>query len=393
MIKLISFFIFLFSLSVYGQKYESYQLVPMPIEFQKAIQNYAYETGSRSFAKSRLLGLNHILFSGSNLVKYVGIKYDVQGEFQSTVVTESGIFEHIQDHEKKTWALFFHGYESREREKIKNDLSAIATKGKKTAWRNFLNFSFISSAQASGCDTTAQFANTYNSTITPITQKLVIDGLMGCLSGIGEGAWDSTGGMVTSVMEGAWSCLEYLGNEACEFVTNPSQKLTQYGNAISKGVTMYTNFVTTIAQMLVDPNFALTKLNAFGSGVGAFIGKMYQSMKGLPTAVMIKALCSFVTGIGVDALIAVFTGGAASPKLALTLVRFEKTIAKLTKAFRLISKLGLEKLKIAESKLKILTSKIFDGSLEMAKLDRFEALSKHGDFFTKYGLKGLTCEL
>jgi hypothetical protein len=123
-----------------------------------------------------------------------------------------------------------------------------------------------------------------------------------CITGILEGIWESTGGLVSS----AWSGLKSL-------VSNPKKfwddKVEQFN-----------------------------KLKSFLMDFEVNMQKMFATFKKLPDETKAQMLCSFVGSIGTDVIITVLTAGAGGAKLALSMKNY---LSKFVKIEGLMSKLSM----------------------------------------------------
>ncbi|MBA2403728.1 MAG: hypothetical protein H0V66_03070 [Bdellovibrionales bacterium] len=159
-----------------------------------------------------------------------------------------------------------------------------------------------------------------------------------CITGILEGIWDSTGGLVSS----AWSGLKSLVSDPVKFWDD---KVDQF-----------------------------YKLKTFLLDFEVNMQKMFASFKTLPDETKAQMLCSFIGSIGTDIIITVLTAGAGSAKLALSLKNYISKFVKIEGLMSKLSKLG---------RLSELPAKFFDklskGLISERRLSSIQSLS-HNQF-------------
>lgn len=171
-----------------------------------------------------------------------------------------------------------------------------------------------------------------------------------CLTGILEGIWDSTGGLV----ESAWSGLKSLASDPKKFWDD---KVGQF-----------------------------YKLKSFLMDFEVNMQKMFASFKKLPDETKAQMLCSFVGSIGTDVIITVLTAGAGSAKLALSLKNY---VAKFVKIEGLMSKLN--KLGRLGELPATFFEKLSKGLISEKRLSSIQGLSHHE--FDDLALKLVKCSL
>jgi hypothetical protein len=158
-----------------------------------------------------------------------------------------------------------------------------------------------------------------------------------CASGILQGVWASTGGLVKSIGQGLWT-----------LVTDPGK--------------FWDDAVNQFKQM-----------KDFIVNIDTRIGQIVGSIKSMPNEVRAELLCSFLGSIGTDIIIAALTAGAASGKVMISLAQYAK---RLMKVERLLS--HLSKLKTIGRLPKAFYQKLAKGKIPDADLNAIETLSRHG---------------
>jgi hypothetical protein len=158
-----------------------------------------------------------------------------------------------------------------------------------------------------------------------------------CASGILQGVWASTGGLVKSIGQGLWT-----------LVTDPGK--------------FWDDAVNQFRQM-----------KDFIVNIDKRIGQIVGSIKSMPNDVRAELLCSFLGSIGTDIIIAALTAGAASGKVMISLAQYAKRLMKVEK---LLS--HLSKLKTIGKLPKSFFQKLAKGKIPDSDLNAIETLSKHG---------------
>lgn len=163
------------------------------------------------------------------------------------------------------------------------------------------------------------------------------DGVLGCLSGLLEGVWSATGGLLIDGGEFLW-----------DLVTSPI-------DTAKKTYAQFQNMVDAVANM--------------GETLSNF-GSFFSSLDGEAKAHLI---CSFLGAIGTDVLIAVLTLGGGTPKLVHSLTTYLSRFSKLTRTLRLAKLAG----KFKQFFPKQFLNKLAKGKIADKVLDRIDLFSKH----------------
>ncbi len=158
-----------------------------------------------------------------------------------------------------------------------------------------------------------------------------------CASGVLQGVWSATGGLLKSIGQGLWT-----------LVTDPGKF---WDDAVSQ----------------------FKQMKDFIVNIDSKIGQIVGSIKEMPNEVRAELLCSFIGSIGTDVLIAALTAGATSGKVMLSLAQYAKRLLKVEK---LLS--HLSKLKTIGKLPKSFYQKLARGKIPDSDLNAIETLSKHG---------------
>jgi hypothetical protein len=130
--------------------------------------------------------------------------------------------------------------------------------------------------------------------LTTFAVDTVVQQIWPCIVGVLQGAWDATGGLVSS---------------AANCVLHPIQCANQAADAFRNGYQFLTNIVTELQ-------------------------KVGSALSHLKTDELIQLVCAVVGEIGTDILMAVLTVGAASGKLGLTVAKIVTKILKIAEVVK-----------------------------------------------------------
>tara|TARA_R110000868_G_scaffold411568_1_gene705399 strand:+ start:12394 stop:13041 length:648 start_codon:yes stop_codon:yes gene_type:complete len=134
-------------------------------------------------------------------------------------------------------------------------------------------------------------------TVDGISSSVILQGAMDCGWGVLKGAWDATGGLVSSAASCIWSPIECAQSARGAF-----------DNA--------KRFITNIVE----------ETKSVMSGISA-----------LPASEKVNLICSIIGSIGADIIIAVLTGGLAAGKLGLTMARIVHKVTQVAGIFRKVA--------------------------------------------------------
>jgi hypothetical protein len=162
------------------------------------------------------------------------------------------------------------------------------------------------------------------------------DDILTCLSGVMQGVWDATGGLVSDI-----------GSFAYDLVTSPIE-------TAKKTYDQFQNMLDAIAN--IDKTWASFQ-------------KMFAN---LPTDAKTHIICSFIGSLGADVLISILTLGAGASKLVLSFTNYLKRFSKLEK---MLSLMKYEKFQSVFPKSFL--NKMAQGKVADKVLDRIELFAKH----------------
>ncbi|MBH47258.1 MAG: hypothetical protein CME71_03715 [Halobacteriovorax sp.] len=134
-------------------------------------------------------------------------------------------------------------------------------------------------------------------TVDGISGSVILQGAMDCGWGVLKGAWDATGGLVSSAASCVWSPIECAQSARAAF-----------NNA--------KNFITNIVE----------ETKSVMNGISA-----------LPAAEKVNLICSIIGSIGADVILAILTGGIATGKLGLTMARIVHKVTQIAGIFRKVA--------------------------------------------------------
>jgi hypothetical protein len=217
----------------------------------------------------------------------------------------------------------------------KGEWLAYAEKGRSSPFRAAMNL-VLPSARADQCGSSA-FSFKNFGPIKSFFGSGYWSTVYSCASGILQGVWDATGGLLKSIGQGLWT----LATDPGKFWDDTVGKFRQ--------------------------------MKDFIVNIDSRIGQIVSSIKGMPAEVKAELLCSFLGSIGTDVLIAALTAGAGSAKIAVSLAQYAKRLLKVEKLLTYLSKM-----KTIGKLPKSFYQRLARGKIPDADLNAIETLSKHG---------------
>jgi hypothetical protein len=388
-------FLFLMSFSVFAEplKYDTYKLVKSP----KNLQFIVYKVMANNQMGSILhkdgipaMQLNSFSFS-PYLRQAVFYKYGVKGNFQKGTFYDLGSTQvtHL-DYEGTSFALFFHNVDKTKRIKI------IAEVKKEMSKRKYVKWSLIPSAYAADDDVVACPAPLTGDTSVQneeVASASFGSHFMGCLSGVGSGVYDGTVG----IFEMLWDGIKWLGrtayNETRMIMANPGERLDKYSDNAVKAYHGVVNFMEIMGMMQVNPGAGMALLNAKYPEVAPAINEFFTQIANLPPVIQTEMICSFVSGLGIDVIIAIVTAGGGSAKIAATIGRVTAKMAKLAKFFKMVGKFSVstwKKLGISAEQRTAIFRKIMFAE-DSKVIEKLNKLSEMGEAYVKLYMRNLKC--
>lgn len=384
--------LFIYSFFGYASEYRNIELSPAPQEFSQSMRNLFTKHGFTTFSgleEFSSIGINQIFFKDQNR-SFITVKYDVQGDFKlnEPMILVNGTLLHIKI-QSKTVAFFF-------KDISPSDFSAISEELKRLdlvslTSKVFHSFVIITQAKAHEDCGVNHPANVLNTTaigsMAAVGAGAIATGLFSCLQGAKEGATASLD--IMSGLRGAKKSLT-------EFWKSPTKKLNEYYGAVSDTVVGMGNLIYTIGQAMINPSEGIPKLTAKLGEAGRILGTLLQSAALFPPSVAIGVVCSIITGMGIDTLLAAMTG--VGSVLLLQKLRKMASVAKMMENLgKLIKKMkltSLEQLGLSTETLSKLFNKMAAGTLDSRKFDIFtDSLASDSKFARTLATRGLQCSL
>lgn len=193
-----------------------------------------------------------------------------------------------------------------------------------------------------------------------LSGKMVWDFAKNCVSGLGQGAWASTGGAVMDTATSIWNV-----------VRHPIDTIDKVGRSVYNFTVGIAKFVKGV---VTDPRATMMKI---GHGAGEVWNSLVNTVTNMSTAMKIQFICSFIGSMGVDAAIAMFTGGGGAARFAVKLAAIARKFSMLSKTMDLLSKInGATKaaLGLSTAKIKNLMTRLMNNSLPDADLLHLESM-------------------
>lgn len=345
----ISLIIFLFILNpVFGEvEYKSVSLAPMPIKLQEIFEDSFKISELRRFlidsSGSKVLGIN-MLFTDAFAMSRVAIKYDLEGNFELNKTYRFNGFNVIHiEFSKKNIAIMYSGVSA---ESINSIIRNIRSRSTTTSFKSLL----INEAHASDDCNNASLTLKIDK---DIPSKSVTSFIGSCLDNLGGGAEEATIGTASSM----WNS---VANEFKEFTNNPMERMGDYWEGVSGGLSKLWSFMGSVGGMIIDPVQGIKTLKAKFGEIGEFFVGVYENISSLPLQSKVDFICNIIGNLGIDILLTAVTVGAAGGKLGLSVATI---LAKLIK----IAKIAGKGLALPFKTLNSLGDKIIEGIEKIIK--------------------------
>ncbi len=348
-------------------QYDSLEMMNSSEELYMKHREQFLKNGFKSLASRKgipLVGINQVYFKSVD--EFVLVKYGLNGIFPLKVLIplSSGFLVHLSDGNEK-FAFFFRGFSS----------SGVQSFVKKfqdgiTSQRPF-SFSFISSAYGETCSVPGGvMAAPLLGELDEITAMNSWELLSNCLTGLGGGVWEATGGVAVG-----------LSDELKRFLNNPSEYFEKTSGKIREFLIHTKDF---LGGLISAPKSTMEKL---GTHMGEEWSKMSGAVQSMTLSMKIHFVCQLIGLFGTDGLIAFYTGGAALSAILPKLALLSKKVLKIENLFSKLSPY----LDFPEEKMGKLMKKIFNEDNE-GDIRLFEGLSSK-DFDPPFARDLILCAL
>jgi hypothetical protein len=344
---------------------------PTPIEYAHKMNQFFKEEGFVVLANDQhgipSLGVNQVYFKDEGV--FVMVKYGIEGEFalnQIVQTPENAFLVHDQVGNNK-YFLYFQGMNEHAVKFMLTTMKEKVASYKAPSFSSYL----IPEAHAS-MDCGAPQVVEQMTDFQHLSGKMVWDFAKNCVTGLGQGAWSSTGGAVADTLSNVWSA-----------VRHPIDTADRIGKSVYNFTVGIAKFVKGI---VTDPRGTMMSI---GRGVGEVWNSLVDTVTNMSTSMKIQFICSFIGSMGVDAAIAMFTSGGGAARFAIKLAAMAKKFSMIAKTMALLSKLsGSAKaaLGLSTAKIKNLMNRLMNNSLPDADLIHLE---KMGD--KDLSLRTLAC--
>lgn len=312
------------------------------------------------------LGINQVYFKDEGV--FVMVKYGIVGEFalNEIVQTPEGAFlVHDQIGDNKFF-LYFQGVNEHAVRLTLAMMKEKLTTYKMPSFKSLL----IPEAHANDCGAPTMVEQMTD--FTHLSGKMVWDFAKNCVSGLGQGAYNSTAGAVTDTLSNIWGA-----------VRHPIATIDSVGRNIYNFTVGLAGFVK---GMVTDPRGTMTKI---GRGAGAAWNNLIDLAATMPTSMKIQFICSFIGSLGVDAAIALFTGGGGAARVGAKLALMAHKFTLLAKTMEMITKLSASARAahgLTSQKIKTLMTRLMRGNIPDADLRHLEGIEDKA-----FSIKALAC--
>jgi hypothetical protein len=356
----------------YSLVYESYEMAATPTPFGNELTSTFERDGFRSLASLQhgipSLGINQVFFKSEK--QFVLMKYNIQGavEINKIISTPKGFIVHKNDGDK-IYMLYFRGFDLSSVQMLLNRM------GTKVSHFRFLRSLLVSEAFASDCSTSfGQPILNQSSDLVSISASAAWESLKACMTGVGNGVFDSTVGVAQGI-----------SSQLASFLTHPIDYVEKVADTVELFLVKTAKF---IKGLVTNPEETFNKI---GIGLGKAWDDVKNTVSSMSTEMKINFVCSFIGSIGVDAAIAFFTGGAASEKIIFTINNLSRKFGMVGKMMSTLGKLSsqvLARLKLSGPKLEKFMNGLFNNHIPEQDLRHLDEIAHLND---ELSLRTLSC--
>jgi hypothetical protein len=353
---------FLFSIHLYAKdlQYENFELTTAPVSLSQKWDKVFSRKGMIPLVDSSY-GIPSLKVNQVHIVddhQFVIVKYNIKGTFPvgQIIQTPKGYLVHLEEEGMKH-LLYFRNFNEAA---VKSHLNRLRNS---TSWFKSKKFpSIISEAKAEAECNMALGSEMINqkAEMTAINESVAVSVLRGCISGLGEGIYDGTGGAASSI-----------GNA----ILHPIDTIEAIGDKIDSFLTVTS---TVVMGLVTNPSATLDHM---GRNLGEGWTKIKDSVLMMNTEMRMQFLCSFIGAFGIDAALAFFTAGVLAPKMAMTLASLAKKFGTMGKLINLLSRLSstVNKLKPNPEMMKRFMDKLMKNLIPDDELEYLNNMTKLGD--------------
>lgn len=351
--------------------YKTIEMSGTPLDQAEKLDFVFSDNGFYSLAETAhgipSLGINQVYYKTET--QFVLVKYGIEGEvpLDEIITTPKGFMIHKKENDQ-IYMMYFRGFNI---DFVKIMMGRLDRKV--SNYKKIQNF-FISPAYADACGATGGTILAQSSEMKGISAAAAWGSLKACMSGVGEGVYDSTVGVVKGV-----------GKELWAFVSHPISYVEKVADKVEMFLVKTAKF---IKQLVTEPEKAFA---AMGKGLGNTWKTVKAGVMNMSTEMKINFVCSLIGSLGVDAAIAFMTGGAASGKVALTIANIAKKFEMLGKMLKVLSKFTssvLSKIKLEGAKLEKFMKGLFNNHFPEGDLRHLDDLAGKSD---ELSLRTLSC--
>lgn len=300
------------------------------------------------------LGINQVYIKDEG--QFIMVKYGITGEFALNEwidMQEEGHLVHQKTGDNK-YFLQFRGINLHAAKLLVHRMESKLTSYVLPSLRSVL----IQEAHADDCPTVGAATVAQMADFNNLTASMVWNFARSCATGLGQGAWNSTGGAVASGISSLWTA-----------VTRPVETIRNVSNSVYNFTVGLGRFVRGI---VTNPRATMAQA---GARVGGAWNQMVDVVSGMSTDLKIQFICNLLGSLGVDAAIVFFTAGAGSVRLAATLGAMARRFAMIGRVWGVISRMsvaGRAALGFSADKLKRLMERLMAGDIPEDDLRLFE---------------------
>jgi hypothetical protein len=330
-----------------------------PLEYAAKLDQFFTDHGYSAVADLQhgvpSLGINQIYLKDEG--QFVMVKYGLQGSFpmRQLIPTPEGFLFHDRTG-STNFFLYFRGFNEHAVRWLMAQLQAKITTYTLPKLRNL----FIADAQASpDCGSPALAAQMTD--FSRLTASMVWDFGKNCVSGLGTGAWEATGGMVSRGISNLWSAVQ-----------DPIGTVDRVGRTVHGFTVGLARFMR---GLITDPQGTMARI---GANVGAAWTGMTAVVSAMSTDMKVQFICSLIGALGIDAAIIFFTAGAGSARLAATLAALAARFSLVARTMGALARMSASAragLGVTSEKMKNFMNRLMAGNVPDADLRHLDELT------------------
>ncbi len=361
--KFFSLLFIILSLNAYSIdiKYTDATFKASPIEHAMKLDMFFKDEGYIPLAEGAhgipSLGINQVYTRDDG--QFVMVKYGIVGEFpiNKWIDTGKGRLIHQKTGGNKFF-LYFHNVNEISAKLIVDRMRDKISSYRIPSFKSIL----IQEAHAQDCAVIGAATVAQMQDFSNLSATMIWNFAKSCATGLGQGAWNSTGGAVVGAVSSIWSA-----------VTHPIDTINSVASSVYNFTIGLGRFVRGI---ITDPRGTMMRA---GRAVGGAWTQMVDAVSSMSTDLKIQFVCNLLASLGVDAAIAFFTAGAAAPRLALSMANMARRFGMIGRILIQISRMGARARALVGfngDKVKRLMQRVMAGTIDEGDLRHLDDIAQ-----------------